>query len=53
MTHPLEVSSLSKSFETSAGFFLAVKDFSVKIASGEFVSIVGRTATGNDRWSLY
>lgn len=46
MMHPLEISSLSKSFETSAGVFPAVKDFSVKIGSGEFVSIVGHSGCG-------
>jgi nitrate/nitrite transport system ATP-binding protein len=44
--YPLEISALSKSFETSAGVFPAVRDFNVKIASGEFVSIVGHSGCG-------
>ena len=46
MIQPLEISALSKSFETSAGIYPAVRDFNVKIAAGEFVSIVGHSGCG-------
>jgi len=46
MIHPLEISALGKSFETSAGIYPAVRDFNVKIAGGEFVSIVGHSGCG-------
>jgi len=46
MIQPLEISALSKSFETTAGVYPAVRDFSVKIAAGEFVSIVGHSGCG-------
>lgn len=46
MIHPLEISALSKEFETSAGVYRAVKDFSVNVENGEFVSIVGHSGCG-------
>jgi nitrate ABC transporter ATP-binding subunit len=46
MIQPLEISALGKSFATSAGIYLAVRDFNVKIAAGEFVSIVGHSGCG-------
>jgi len=46
MIQPLEISALGKSFETSAGIYPAVRDFNVKIAAGEFVSIVGHSGCG-------
>jgi nitrate ABC transporter ATP-binding subunit len=46
MIRPLEITSLSKSFPTPTGPYLAVKDFSMKIAPGEFISIVGHSGCG-------
>ncbi|MCI0620895.1 MAG: ABC transporter ATP-binding protein [Acidobacteria bacterium] len=46
MIHPLEISALSKNFETSSGIYPAVKDFNVSIENGEFVSIVGHSGCG-------
>jgi nitrate/nitrite transport system ATP-binding protein len=46
MTAPLEISALTKVFETPDGPFVAVKDVSVTIAQGEFVCLLGHSGCG-------
>jgi nitrate/nitrite transport system ATP-binding protein len=43
---PLEISSVTKAFPTSAGRHVAVKDFRAVIQPGEFVSLVGHSGCG-------
>ncbi|MBM3735798.1 MAG: ABC transporter ATP-binding protein [Acidobacteria bacterium] len=45
-TRPLEISSLSKVFETPAGRFTAIKDFNARIAPDEFVALLGHSGCG-------
>src|SRR5437870_250712 len=42
----LECWHLSKSFATAKGRFVAVKDFSLNVAEGEFISIIGHSGCG-------
>lgn len=46
LQRPLEISSLTKAFHTDAGEHIAVKDFSARIAPGEFVSLLGHSGCG-------
>ncbi|MDP9170143.1 MAG: ABC transporter ATP-binding protein, partial [Acidobacteriota bacterium] len=46
MTHPLEITGLSKTFPTPTGPFTAVKNFNVKIEQGEFVCLLGHSGCG-------
>src|SRR5258708_6495685 len=43
---PLEITSLSKSFDTPAGPVMVVKDFNVRIPPGEFVALLGHSGCG-------
>src|SRR5258708_4402155 len=43
---PLEITSLTKVFDTPTGPHVAVKDFSVLIHPGEFVALVGHSGCG-------
>jgi len=43
---PLEITSLTKIFQTPSGPFTAVKDVNAKIQEGEFVSILGHSGCG-------
>ncbi len=43
---PLEITSLTKVFETPEGKHVAVKDFHVRIRPGEFVSLLGHSGCG-------
>jgi nitrate/nitrite transport system ATP-binding protein len=43
---PLEITGLTKIFETPAGPYIAVKDVDVKLRDGEFVCIVGHSGCG-------
>ena len=43
---PLEISSLTKVFQTPSGPHTAVKDFNAHIAPGEFVSLLGHSGCG-------
>lgn len=42
----IHVSGLSKSYETAAGLFPALKDVDLDIAAGEFVAIMGPSGSG-------
>ncbi len=42
----LECWHLSKSFDTPRGRFIAVRDFTLNVAEGEFVSIIGHSGCG-------
>ncbi|MGH9722331.1 MAG: ABC transporter ATP-binding protein [Bryobacteraceae bacterium] len=46
MRHPLEITSLTKVFSTAAGPYTAVKDFSVQVEAGQFVSLLGHSGCG-------
>lgn len=46
VSRPLEITSLSKSFDTPAGRYTAVKDFSTLIHPGEFVALLGHSGCG-------
>jgi nitrate ABC transporter ATP-binding subunit len=46
MIRPLEISSLTKSFLTAAGYHTVVKDFRAVIQPGEFVSLLGHSGCG-------
>jgi nitrate/nitrite transport system ATP-binding protein len=43
---PLEITGLTKIFETPSGPYIAVKDVDVKMRDGEFVCIVGHSGCG-------
>lgn len=43
---PLNISSLTKVFDTPTGPYVAVKNFNTKIAPGEFVSLLGHSGCG-------
>ncbi len=42
----LELWRLKKQFKTDKGIFVAVRDFSVHVAEGEFISIIGHSGCG-------
>lgn len=46
MNRPLEITGLTKTFPTPSGPFTAVKNFSVTIAQGEFVCLLGHSGCG-------
>ena len=46
VTRPLEITSLTKVFDTPTGPHVAVKDFSVLIQPGEFCSLLGHSGCG-------
>src|SRR6478672_6057183 len=46
MTKPLEITGLTKVFETPSGPFVAVKDVNAHIDPGEFVCILGHSGCG-------
>src|SRR5438046_7542956 len=46
VTRPLEITSLTKVFDTPTGLHVAVKGFSVLIQPGEFVSLLGHSGCG-------
>lgn len=46
MIPPLELTSLTKVFQTPAGPYVAVKDVNVQVASGEFVCVLGHSGCG-------
>ena len=46
MNAPLEISALTKVFDTPAGPFVAVKDVNATIDQGEFVCILGHSGCG-------
>ena len=46
MSIPLELTGLTKVFQTPAGPFIAVKDVNAKVAAGEFVAVLGHSGCG-------
>ena len=46
MSVPLELTGLTKVFETTSGPFVAVKDVNTKVGAGEFVAILGHSGCG-------
>ena len=46
MHTPLEITGLTKVFDTPAGPFVAVKDVNALISEGEFVCILGHSGCG-------
>jgi nitrate/nitrite transport system ATP-binding protein len=45
-SRPLEITSLTKVFDTPTGPLAVVKDFDVRIAPGEFVALLGHSGCG-------
>ncbi len=45
-SHVISIEHLSKSYQTSAGLFPALKEVNLNIASGEFVAIMGQSGSG-------
>src|SRR5262252_635540 len=46
MIAPLEISALTKVFQTASGPYVAVKDVNAQIGQGEFVCILGHSGCG-------
>lgn len=46
IVRPLEITSLTKEFDTAAGKHVAVKDFSITVPAGQFVSLLGHSGCG-------
>jgi nitrate ABC transporter ATP-binding subunit len=46
MTIPLQLTSLTKVFDTPAGPFVAVKDVNAEVRAGEFVAVLGHSGCG-------
>jgi len=46
MIPALEITQLGKSYDTEQGRAIIVKDFNLKVAEGEFVSIIGHSGCG-------
>jgi nitrate/nitrite transport system ATP-binding protein len=46
MSIPLELTGLTKVFDTPAGPFVAVKDVNAKVHAGEFVAVLGHSGCG-------
>jgi nitrate ABC transporter ATP-binding subunit len=46
MSAPLELTGLTKVFDTSSGPFVAVKDVNAQVRAGEFVAVLGHSGCG-------
>jgi ABC-type nitrate/sulfonate/bicarbonate transport system ATPase subunit len=46
MNVPLELTGLTKVFDTATGPFIAVKDVNAMVAAGEFVALLGHSGCG-------
>ncbi len=45
-THYVDIRNLRKVYQTPAGEFVALKNLSVKIGSGNFIAVIGRSGSG-------
>jgi len=45
-THLIDLRSVSKSYETAAGDFIALRQIDLLVDRGEFVSVVGKSGSG-------
>jgi len=46
MSHHVELSNLTKTYPSSKGLVVVVKDFNLKIQAGEFVTLIGHSGCG-------
>jgi putative ABC transport system ATP-binding protein len=46
MTHLIDLNNVTKSYQTDAGLFMALKDIDLHVEAGEFVAIAGKSGSG-------